>query len=41
MDSLPINPRAIYMEFLSDGHMTKLPLYLEMKYTALRDNMVK
>jgi hypothetical protein len=40
MDGLPINPRAIYMEFLWDGQMTKLPIDLEMRYTPLRGNMV-
>jgi hypothetical protein len=41
MDGLLRNPRAIYMEFLWDGQMTKLPLELEMRYTPLRGNMVK
>jgi hypothetical protein len=31
MDGLHRNPRAIYMEFLWDGEMTKLPLELEMR----------
>jgi hypothetical protein len=41
MDGLPKNPRAIYMESLWDGKMTKFPLELEMRYTPLRGNMVE
>jgi hypothetical protein len=41
MDGLPRNPRAIYMEILWDGQMTKLPLEHEMRYKPLRGNIVK
>jgi hypothetical protein len=41
MDGLLRNPRAIYMEFLLDGQMTKVPRELEMKYTPLKGNMIK
>jgi hypothetical protein len=41
MDGLPRNPRAIYMESLWVGQMTKLPLALKLRYKPLRGNMVK